>query len=266
MKDNFLISPYDENDEDDNNSIFSFNQNPLFQKEGSSFNYFSNIAILNEEEEQQPNNNDNEYNLNDFDNAFQPKKDENENFSQNDFPLMSPIPVNDDFSCKSMDNNQEMPKEELFYKDGCSSGIASEDTPLSTRGTGSKNISKEASFNNSNINNNSKANNLFVSFVNEKVSSNNKKEDKKILSKKRKQRIHLEGTMYLALGKQTEWKSSSDPDINDNNPPLPDPAQTYIEELIGLQRIQWKMFAKPIINPTTDQKNRIICWYISFRD
>ena len=74
MKDNFLISSYDENDEDDNNSIFSFNQNPLFQKEGSSFNYFSNIAILNEEEEQQPNNNDNEYNLNDFDNAFQPKK------------------------------------------------------------------------------------------------------------------------------------------------------------------------------------------------
>ena len=192
MKDNFLISPYDENEEDDNNSIFPFNQNTLFQKEGSSFDYFRNIAILNEEEGQQEKNNDNEYNLNDFDNAFQPKKDENENYSKNDFPLMSPIPVNDDFSCKSMDNNHEMPKEDIFYKDGCSSGIVSDDAPLSTRGTGSKNISKEASFINSNINNNSKANNIFVSFVNEKVSSNNKKKDKTILSKKRKQRIHLE--------------------------------------------------------------------------
>ena len=67
---------------------------------------------------------------------------------------------------------------------------------------------------------------------------------------------NLPGTMYLALGKQTEWTSSSDPNINDNNPPMPDPAQTFINELIGLQRVQWKMFAKPIINPTTDQKNQ----------
>ena len=70
--------------------------------------------------------------------------------------------------------------------------------------------------------------------------------------------MDLPGTMYLALGKQTAWKSDSDPDINDNNPPAPDPAQMFINELIGLQRVQWKMYAKPIINPTTDQKNQHI--------
>lgn len=66
----------------------------------------------------------------------------------------------------------------------------------------------------------------------------------------------LPGQMYLALGKQTEWKSDSDESINDVHPPCPDPSQTFINELIGLQRIQWKMYAKPIINPTTDQKNQ----------
>lgn len=68
----------------------------------------------------------------------------------------------------------------------------------------------------------------------------------------------LPGTMYLALGKQTAWKSDSNSDVDDNHPPLPDPSQTFINEMIGAQRIQWKMFAKPIINPTTDQKNQHI--------
>ncbi len=70
--------------------------------------------------------------------------------------------------------------------------------------------------------------------------------------------MDIPGTMYMALGKQTPWKSENDQKIDDTHPPVPDPAQTYIQELIGMQRIQWKMYAKPIINPTTDQKNQHI--------
>ena len=78
----------------------------------------------------------------------------------------------------------------------------------------------------------------------------------------RQRRMHefmqLPGQMYLGLAKQTPWSSANDTSVNDTNPPMPDPAATFLSELIGLQRIQWKMYAKPIINPTTDQKNQHI--------
>ena len=87
-------------------------------------------------------------------------------------------------------------KNEILCKEGSLSGAGSDDTPLSTGGTGLKNQSKETSFNNSNINNNNKnkINTNFISFINEKINNNkktnNKNDDKSVLSKKRKQRIH----------------------------------------------------------------------------
>lgn len=69
---------------------------------------------------------------------------------------------------------------------------------------------------------------------------------------------NLPGSFYMAFGKQTPWKSDTDPNVSDTNPPVPDPNQQYISELIGLWRIQWKMYAKPLINPTTEEKNNHI--------
>ena len=209
MKDNFLSlnNSYDENEEEVNNSLFQCNRNSLFQKEDSSFNYFNNIGDLNGEEDEQMNNNHNEYNLNDidnnnFENDFQDKKSifhDNDNNINKSFSLMSPIPGNEDNSYKLINNNNfennEISKEEMF-KEGSLSGAGTDDTPLSTGGTGLKNQSKDNSFNNSNINNNNKINNNFIAFINEKINNNNKvnnkKGDKSVLSKKRKQRIHLE--------------------------------------------------------------------------
>ena len=212
MKDSFIFSnnSFNENEEDDSNSLFQFNRNSLFQKEDSSSNYFNNIAEeLNRDDEGQ-NNINNEYNnqSNNFENDFQYKSyqfPENENNLNKDFPLMSPIPVNEDDSYKMINNNNDISKEEILYKekekykDGNSSGIGTDDTPLSTRGTGLKNQSKENSLNNSNIsNNNNKVNkNNFISFTNENIIKNNiiekkNNNDKTVLSKKRKQRIHLE--------------------------------------------------------------------------
>ena len=205
MKDNFLLpnDSYDENEEEVNNSLFQYNRNSLFQKEDSSFNYFHNIDELNGEEEEH---NQNEYNLNDidnhnFENDFQNNKSifhHNDNNNKS-FSLMSPIPINEDNSYKLINNNNfennEISKEEIF-KEGSLSGAGTDDTPLSTGGTGLKNQSKDNSFNNSNLNNN-KINNNFISFINEKINNNNnkinnKKGDKSVLSKKRNQRIHLE--------------------------------------------------------------------------
>ena len=209
MKDNFLSlnNSYDENEEEVNNSLFQYNRNSLFQKEDSSFNYFNNFAELNGEEM----NNNLEYNSididkNNFENDFQNK---NSIFHDNDininksFSLMSPIPVNEDNSFKLINNNyienKEVSKEEIF-KEGRLSGEGTDDTPLSTGGSGLKNQSKDNSFNNSNNNNNrvnnNKVNNNFIAFINEKINNNqkinNKKGDKSVLSKKRKQRVHLE--------------------------------------------------------------------------
>ena len=68
--------------------------------------------------------------------------------------------------------------------------------------------------------------------------------------------FNVPGQMYLALGKATPWTDSVNPAIDDTNPPVPNPNQTFINEIIGLQRVTWKMYCKPIINPSTDQKNQ----------
>ena len=194
MKDNFIFQNnyFNENDEEENNSFFDINQNPLFQKEDSSSNYFNNIYNLKEEEQV---NNNNDYN--NMESDFQYKNCPFLNMGNNlnkDFPLISPIPLNDDDSYKLMNNsnlnNNEIIKEDIFYKDGISSATGSDDTPLSTGGTGSKSRSKEPSLNNSNISNNKINNNNFISFTNEK--KNCKDCQNTVLSKKRKQRIHLE--------------------------------------------------------------------------
>ena len=208
MKDSFILSnnSFNENEEDDNNSLFQFNRNSLFQKEDSSSNYFNNIGQELNMEEESPININSEYNCqnNNFENDFQYKDDQfpkNENILNKDFPLMSPIPVNEDDSYKMINNNNDISKEEILFKekekdkDGNSSGIGTEDTPLSTGGTGSKNQSKDNSINNSNIINNNNNKNNFISFTNENFNikiNNNKNADKTVLSKKRKQRIHLE--------------------------------------------------------------------------
>ena len=113
---------------------------------------------------------------------------------------MSPIPIQEEDSYKIMNNNNfnnnENAKEEVIYKDGNSSGIGTDDTPLSTGGSGLKKQSKENSLNNSNIiKNNSKFNSNVITFTNEIINNkkqNEKNGDKTVLSKKRKQRIHLE--------------------------------------------------------------------------
>lgn len=68
---------------------------------------------------------------------------------------------------------------------------------------------------------------------------------------------NLTGTMYVALGKQTPWKDNTDPKISDSYPPNPSETMTSIQELIGMQRINWKKFAKPYVSPTTEQKAHI---------
>lgn len=65
---------------------------------------------------------------------------------------------------------------------------------------------------------------------------------------------NLPGTMYVSLGKKTAWKDNTNPKISDSYPPNPSETMTEIPELIGMQRINWKKFAKPYTNPTTEQK------------
>ena len=72
MKDNFLISNdfFNENEEEESNSLFQFSKNALIQKEDSSFNYFNNLEELNEEEEEERMNSGNELNENDIKNSI----------------------------------------------------------------------------------------------------------------------------------------------------------------------------------------------------
>ena len=222
MKDNFLFpnSFYEENaEEEENSSLFHMSPNNLFQNQDSS-NYFNNMAQLNEEEDEKSNNNNNDYNLGDFDNnnfenSLHYKNNifnENDNNLNKDFSLISPIPDNeDDYKLMNKTNfNNEISKEEILCKDINSSSLGTDSSPpLSTGGTGGKNQSKDNSLNNSNANininnNNNINNNIFnsnlVTFSNENINNfykninnvNNKNADKNILSKKRKQRIHLE--------------------------------------------------------------------------
>ena len=206
MTDNFIFSNDSVNEKDEeNNSLFQFNQNLLFQKEDSS-NYFKNIVQINEEDEDEISNN--EYNSNNFQynnlgNDFQYKNNEfpeNENYLNKDFYLINSMPINEEDSYKILNNNNDAlkeEKEEIIFKDGSSSGTGTEDTPSRTGETGMKSQSKDSSLNNSNIaSNNCKIfNSNIVTFTEQKINNkklNNKNDDKKVLSKKRKQRIHLE--------------------------------------------------------------------------
>lgn len=66
---------------------------------------------------------------------------------------------------------------------------------------------------------------------------------------------NLGGTMYVALAKSSPWSDANDPDISDTYPPIPDETATELTELIGMQRIQWKKYAKPYITPTSSEKD-----------
>ena len=206
MKDNFILpnNSFEENEnEEENNSLFNMNHNSSFQNQDSSINYFNNVDLGINQEVEVGNNNGNCDDINDFD--IQDKDNifsENENNLNKEFALISPIPINEEDSSKLLNknyfNNSELSKEELLFKDINSSGTGADSAPLSTGGTGVKEPSKDNSLNNTN---NNIINANFISFLNEnknnkdnKNTNSSKKQnaDKTVLSKKRKTRIHLE--------------------------------------------------------------------------
>ena len=206
MKDNFILpnNSFEENEnEEENNSLFNMNHNSSFQNQDSSINYFNNVDLGINQEVEIGNNNGNCDDINDFD--IQDKDNifsENENNLNKEFALISPIPINEEDSSKLLNknyfNNSELSKEELLFKDINSSGTGADSAPLSTGGTGVKEPSKDNSLNNTN---NNIINANFISFLNEnknnkdnKNTNSSKKQnaDKTVLSKKRKTRIHLE--------------------------------------------------------------------------
>jgi len=206
MKDNFILpnNSFEENEnEEENNSLFNMNHNSSFQNQDSSINYFNNVDLGINQEVEIGNNNGNCDDINDFD--IQDKDNifsENENNLNKEFALISPIPINEEDSSKLLNknyfNNSELSKEELLFKDINLSGTGADSAPLSTGGTGVKEPSKDNSLNNTN---NNIINANFISFLNEnknnkdnKNTNSSKKQnaDKTVLSKKRKTRIHLE--------------------------------------------------------------------------
>jgi len=206
MKDNFILpnNSFEENEnEEENNSLFNMNHNSSFQNQDSSINYFNNVDLGINQEVEIGNNNGNCDDINDFD--IQDKDNifsENENNLNKEFALISPISINEEDSSKLLNknyfNNSELSKEELLFKDINSSGTGADSAPLSTGGTGIKEPSKDNSLNNTN---NNIINANFISFLNEnknnkdnKNTNSSKKQnaDKTVLSKKRKTRIHLE--------------------------------------------------------------------------
>ena len=66
---------------------------------------------------------------------------------------------------------------------------------------------------------------------------------------------NTEKTMYIGLAKTTPWSDPSNPDISDAFPPIPDEKMTNLENLVGMQRITWKKYAKPYVAPTSEQKD-----------
>lgn len=68
---------------------------------------------------------------------------------------------------------------------------------------------------------------------------------------------NLPGTTYIALGRQQPWTDPNDPNVSDTYPPIPLDTMTQIEDMIGMQRIAWKKFAKVYVSPTTEQKEDI---------
>lgn len=67
--------------------------------------------------------------------------------------------------------------------------------------------------------------------------------------------IGMDKQMFMGLARTDPWSDPNDPDISDTFPPMPDERATELSQLIGMQRIQWKKFAKPYLSPTTEQKN-----------
>lgn len=67
--------------------------------------------------------------------------------------------------------------------------------------------------------------------------------------------MSLPNQTYVGLAKTTPWVDPDDPDISDTFPPMPDERQTQLDDLIGMQRVQWMKLAKPYVSPTTEQKN-----------
>ena len=68
---------------------------------------------------------------------------------------------------------------------------------------------------------------------------------------------NLPGTTYIALGRQQPWTDPNDPNVSDTYPPIPLDTMTQIEDMIGMQRIAWKKFAKVYVSPTTEQKENM---------
>ena len=222
---------YEENGEekdDDDNSFYNINPNNLLQKQESD-NYLKDIVQVNEDEDgntpssyikEEYNNNEEYYGNNNFENPYKnpflSEIDNNLDLGK-DFPILVPKhnkEEEDENDFKSL-NIPKKEKEEIISKDrkDCkeckeckdmdssglySGGSACESTPLSTGGgTGDKNQSKDSSFiNNNNLNNsnnnciNSNIININNNIIYNKV--NGEPQKKEVLSKKRKQRIHLE--------------------------------------------------------------------------
>ena len=65
---------------------------------------------------------------------------------------------------------------------------------------------------------------------------------------------NLPGTTYIALGKQSAWSDPNDPQISDTYPPMPNEQATTIQEMIGMQRIAWKKFAKVYVSSKKKKK------------
>lgn len=65
---------------------------------------------------------------------------------------------------------------------------------------------------------------------------------------------NLPNSMYIGLAKTSPWVDPNDSDISDTFPPMPNERMTQLEELIGMQRVQWKKFAKAYVTPTTEEK------------
>ena len=62
-------------------------------------------------------------------------------------------------------------------------------------------------------------------------------------------------TMYIGLAKTTPWSDPDDSDISDTFPPIPSETMTELDDLVGMQRITWKKYAKPYVAPTSEQKD-----------
>lgn len=64
-----------------------------------------------------------------------------------------------------------------------------------------------------------------------------------------------DGTMYIGLARTSPWSDPDDSDISDTFPPIPDETMTQLDDLVGMQRITWKKYAKPYVAPTSEQKD-----------